>query len=143
MNTLSVTAKLEALPEIMDFVRSFSLSHSANAEQLMAIEMSVEEIVVNVMHYAYPKDNPGDIIVSCSINAEKHLKIQISDSGRAYNPLSRPEPDITAELDDRGIGGLGIYLTKQMMDEVSYCYEEGENILRLTKKLNNYDQSRK
>jgi len=135
MDTLSITATLDKLPEIMEFVRNFSLSHSATAEQLMAIELAVEEIVVNIINYAYPENNPGSIELSCQINTNNQLIIQITDGGEKYNPLSRGEPNINASVEERGVGGLGVFLTKQMMDDVIYKYENAKNILTLTKNL--------
>jgi len=139
MDTLSVNATLDNLPEIMDFVRDFSLSHSANSEQLMAIELAVEETAVNVINYAYPAEQSGKIQISCNINKQQELVVIITDDGLAYNPLTRAEPDINASIDDRGIGGLGVFLTKQMMDDVIYERKEDNNILTLIKSLNKND----
>jgi len=101
----------------------------------MAIELAVEETVVNIINYAYPPDSPGNIQLSCQFSHKHELILTIVDSGVAYNPLSREDPDTEAGIDERGIGGLGVFLTIQMMDDVCYKNENGKNILTLVKKL--------
>jgi len=136
MNSISVWASLEHLSELIEHVTRICLEHSATPEQIMSIELAVEEVVVNVISYAYTENSQGKIKLSCYVNNEQ-LIISISDWGIPYNPLLKEAPDVDALLDDRPVGGLGIFLTKQVMDKVEYEYHDAQNILTLTKNLKN------
>ena len=137
MHTLTTTATLDFLPEIMAFIKKTSLHYKANEEQLMAIELAVEEAVVNIISYAYPENSLGSVNLSCELINQSDLIITIYDTGKAYNPLAKKDPNINADIEHRGIGGLGVFLTKEMMDDVSYQYTKGKNILTLKKILSN------
>jgi len=139
MNTLSVKASLEHLSELIEHVSKLSHEHIASAEQRMSIEIAVEEAVVNVIHYAYPEGVQGDIKLSCHV--ENHqLIITISDQGVPYNPLLREEPELSEDIDDRPIGGLGIFFINQIMDDVRYKFADGYNILTLIKNFDTLDE---
>lgn len=97
------------------------------------IHLVVEEIVVNIVDYAYPEGN-GYLEV-CINNDSKELTIEFRDHGIPFNPLEQSMPDLDIPLEERSIGGLGIFLTKEMMDNVEYRYEQGENILIIKKNL--------
>ena len=102
---------------------------------LMQTQLAVEEIFVNIAHYAY-KDKTGEVNVLCELDKEKNLfTIIFEDTGIPFDPLKREDPDVTATAEERNIGGLGIFLTKKLMDEVSYENKDGKNILTLMKKL--------
>ena len=91
----------------------------------MQIDLAVEEIFVNIANYAYRpvRENPLEVTLT------------FLDSGAPYDPLAKEDPDITLDVKDRQIGGLGIFLVKQTMDDVKYEYKNGRNILTLTKNL--------
>lgn len=97
------------------------------------IHLVVEEIVVNIVDYAYPEGN-GYLEV-CINNDSKELTIEFRDHGIPFNPLEQSMPDLDIPLEERSIGGLGIFLTKEMMDNVEYRYEQGENILIIKKNM--------
>lgn len=97
------------------------------------IHLVVEEIVVNIVDYAYPEGN-GYLVV-CINSDGKELTIEFRDHGIPFNPLEQSKPDLDIPLEERSIGGLGIFLTKEMMDNVEYRYEQGENILIIKKNL--------
>ncbi|MEE1137896.1 MAG: ATP-binding protein [Acutalibacteraceae bacterium] len=129
------TAKKETLPEVMGFTGECLESFECPMKSSMAICVAVEEIFVNIASYAYP-DGDGNAILSFGFDEnERLMTLVIKDSGVPFNPLERAEPDITLSADDREIGGLGIFITKKTMDAVSYAYENGENILTMTKKI--------
>lgn len=94
------------------------------------IRLCVEEVEENILDYS----GSTWVDVSVDSNTDK-LKIVFQDGGVEFDPLSNPEPDINASLEDRQIGGLGIFLCKQMMDGIEYFYEEGKNVLTMIKKL--------
>jgi anti-sigma regulatory factor (Ser/Thr protein kinase) len=111
-----------------------SVSHCARGQdfdqkKIQKIELAVEEALVNIFNYAYP-DGPGEVEVNCRADHD-HFLIEIVDSGIPFDMTSLPDPDLAANVDDREIGGLGIFLIKKMADEVKYGREAGRNILSL------------
>ena len=135
MNEKVFTAKKETLPEVMAFTEECLESFECPMKSSMAICVAVEEIFVNIASYAYP-DGDGNAILSFGFDEnERLMTLVIKDNGVPFNPLERAEPDITLSADEREIGGLGIFITKKTMDTVSYAYENGENILTMTKKI--------
>ena len=101
----------------------------------MQIDVAVEEIFVNIASYAYaPLTGIAKVRVEISDDPATAV-ITFIDRGTPYDPLAKKDPDIHASADERSIGGLGIFMTKKMMDEVKYEYRDGENILVLKKKL--------
>jgi serine/threonine-protein kinase RsbW len=131
--TLVLSATLENLEFFLAHVRSSAAAWGMEAELLYPIELSLEEVLVNVISYAYPKEEKGNIDVNCSWDSQQGLTIQVVDYGAAFDPLEKPDPDTNLSLDERGIGGLGIFLTKKMMDTVTYERSRGKNILTMTK----------
>jgi len=97
------------------------------------IRLSVEEAVENVVRYAY-QGGIGWLEAGTELSNDE-LTIVLRDAGTPFNPLEREDPDVTAAAEDRDIGGLGIFLCKQMMDSIEYRYEEGCNILTMKKRL--------
>ena len=99
------------------------------------IRLSVEEAVENVVRYAY-EGGIGWLEAGTSLDKDTLiLTIELRDAGVPFNPLDREDPDITLSAEEREIGGLGIFLCKQMMDSLNYRYEDGNNILTMTKKI--------
>lgn len=94
----------------------------------------IEEIAVNVVNYAYPEGVEGFLDIDITATDDL-VTITFSDGGIPFNPLAKEDPDTTLSLEKRPIGGLGILLVKKMMDDVAYRYEDGRNILTLTKRL--------
>ena len=132
-NTLTVDATTENLQQVMDFVDGVLEENGCSVKMQMQIDLSVEEIYVNIANYAY-----GDGVGKAEISADcsdGEITITFKDSGVPYNPLEKEDPDITLSADEREVGGLGIFLTKKNMDSVSYEYKDGYNILTMTKKI--------
>ena len=101
---------------------------------VMKINLAVEEAVVNVMNYAYPKGETGEVRIEANAG-ETELQFTITDSGLPFDPTSVSEVDITSSLDERPVGGLGIHMIKQIMDSVTYERIDGNNVLKLIKKI--------
>lgn len=99
------------------------------------VHLVCEEIVINVVDYAYPDNDNGYLNIEVAKN-ETELVIQFRDGGIPFNPLQRKQPDISLPLEERQIGGLGIFLVQQMMDMVSYEYSNNENVLTIKKNIN-------
>ena len=101
-----------------------------------ALRLVCEELVVNVVDYAYPEETEGYLDIE--IEREKDsIVIRFKDGGTPFNPLAREMPDITLPLEERRIGGLGIFLTVKKMDDVSYDYVNNENVLTIKKTISN------
>ena len=98
------------------------------------IHLVTEELVVNVASYAYP-DGADDYLDVEIIRDEGHITLRFRDGGVPFNPLEREAPDTSLPIEERPIGGLGIYLVRQFMDTVEYEYTNGENILTVMKKV--------
>lgn len=97
------------------------------------IQLSIEEVVDNVVHYAY-EGGIGWLEVSTRLDSNSLiLTVELRDAGVPFNPLEQSEPDITLSAENREIGGLGIFLCKKLMDSISYRYENGNNVLTMTK----------
>lgn len=99
-----------------------------------ALHLVVEEIVVNIVSYAYPKGVAGDAGVDVT-NDGGNITISFIDHGTPFNPLENEDPDVTLGIAERPIGGLGIFLVKKTMDSVEYRHEDGCNILTVSKKV--------
>lgn len=124
------------LDKVLAFVTENLENLECSPKAMMQIEISLEEIFVNVAHYAY-KDTPekkGKVRIGCSME-EGIVKITVCDSGIPYNPLEKKDPDITLSAEERPIGGLGIFMVKKYMDEIRYEHVDGENRLVLIKKI--------
>ena len=129
------SARKDALPEVMAFTEECLESFGCEMKSQMAICVAVEEIFVNIASYAYG-EGTGEACLSFGFDeAERLMTLEVKDQGVPFNPLEKAEPDITLSAADREIGGLGIFITKKTMDTVSYRFENGKNILTMTKKI--------
>ena len=134
MAEITVPAKVSELDRVIDFVNSRLEELNCNEFERATIDIAVEEIFVNIAHYAYEYDKEGEAVVRATVQKDPaKIILQFIDSGTKYNPLEREDPDVELELDDRQIGGLGIFLVKESMDNVYYEYSDGRNILTIEK----------
>ncbi|MGN0114587.1 MAG: SpoIIE family protein phosphatase [Acutalibacteraceae bacterium] len=128
-------ADVSALSDVLAFIEQQLEKANCPMKTVTQICVAIEEVFVNVAHYAY-KDGKGDAKIAFGFDeSSRTATFVLSDSGVPFNPLQKPDPDITLSANEREIGGLGIFITKKTMDDVSYRYENGENILTMTKKL--------
>ena len=128
-------AEKDALPEVMSFTEECLEGFDCTMKNSMAICVAVEEIFVNIASYAYG-DGTGNATLSFVFDEnERIMTLVIKDEGIPFNPLERDEPDISLSAAEREIGGLGIFITKKTMDTISYSFEDGKNILTMTKKI--------
>ncbi|MBF0563758.1 MAG: ATP-binding protein [Nitrospirae bacterium] len=130
-----VPANLENLNDLMEFIASYALAMGFERDRIGEIEIAAEEALVNIFNYAYQnKDGAtetGDVEVACGKDGES-LIVSITDEGLPFNILAKADPDISSTLEERSIGGLGIYMIKQFMNGVRYNRENGKNVLTLT-----------
>ena len=96
------------------------------------IRLALEEAVVNVINYAYPVGEKGDILINADTDGHE-VRFTITDSGYPFDPTTVLEPDTTLDAQNRPIGGLGILLSRKLMDSISYVRKDGKNVLSLTK----------
>ena len=135
MITKTFPAKTDALSDVLGFVDEMLESYGCPMKIQTAICVAIEEVFVNVARYAYA-DGDGEASLCIGFNEEtKEITFRLSDKGVPFDPLQKPDPDITLSAEEREIGGLGIFITKKTMDRVTYAYENGENILTMMKKI--------
>lgn len=133
MKSITAEAKIENVALVTDFVNGILEENGCSVKVQMEIDIAIDEIFGNIAYYAYAPGS-GEATVQVEIEeSPKRLELIFIDRGIPYNPLENKDPDITLDIEERKIGGLGIYLVKEMMDEVSYEYADGQNILKLRK----------
>lgn len=134
MPKINLPAKIENMERLIDFILENIKKYNSDKKFLYQMQLASEEIIVNVINYAYP-DKEGDIIIEMEINEQnKEITIKIIDWGLHFDPLQKEDPDINVEIENRNIGGLGVYMVKNIMDELKYERIEGKNILLMKKK---------
>lgn len=135
MKEITVSATLENLAPVQAFVEGELENCGCPMRDIMQISVAVEEIYVNIARYAY-HPAVGEATVRCAVDGGPlRVTIQFLDSGRPFDPLARPETDVSLSAEEREIGGLGILMVKKSMDDVQYQYKDGCNILTLKKHL--------
>jgi anti-sigma regulatory factor (Ser/Thr protein kinase) len=132
--SLTLPNEVEQLSQLAPFVWSFAEEAHLGEQSTMQLDLALDEAVTNVVLYAYPKGVKGDVTVDAKREGDT-LEVVLTDSGTPFDPTIQDEPDVTLSADERPIGGLGIFLIRQMMDEISYHRENGKNILVLRKSL--------
>ena len=135
MKELTVEAKIENIEAVTDFVNDQLEALDCPMKAQMQIDIAIDELFGNIAHYAY---NPeiGKATVRVEV-IEDPLAVTITfiDNGVPYDPLAKADPDTTLSAEEREIGGLGIYMVKKSMDDITYEYKDGQNILTIKKKI--------
>ena len=134
MYTLRLPAKLESLETFRSFVLQTIKDWNITQEIVPKIELVLEEVLTNIINYAYPTGE-GAVEVKCTLLNKDKFCFVIQDWGNPFNPLTKNSPDLSTDLFERRIGGLGIFLVRKMVDELDYQHEEGKNILKLCMKI--------
>jgi len=134
MDSLRLPAKLESLETFRSFVLQTIKGWNITQEIVPKIELVLEEVLINIINYAYPTEK-GDMEVKCTLLNKDKLCFVIQDCGKPFNPLTKDSPDLRTDLSKRKIGGLGIFLVRKMVDELDYQRKEGKNILKLCLKI--------
>ena len=131
MQEKTIPAQINQLETLIDFINE--CMDKAGVDDMFRVKpvIALEEIFVNIANYAYP-DNNGEVTINFKAQPDK-LIFEFTDSGIPYDPLDKPDPDITLSASERAIGGLGIFMVKKIMDEVIYKHQNGQNILTLIK----------
>ncbi len=135
MREMTVDATVENIPAVTDFVNRKLEELQCPPKSQMQIDIAIDELFGNISNYAYKPDiGPATV----RVEVEKHpvaVTITFIDGGRQFDPLSTDEPDVTLPASERRIGGLGLYLVRKTMDEITYEYRNGKNILKIRKNI--------
>ncbi len=135
MKELVVKSLTDNLESVLGFVDSELEDCGCSPKTMIQIDIAVEELFVNIAHYAYGSDTgPATIRVERSEDP-RAVTITFIDCGMPYDPLAKPDPDTTLSVEEREIGGLGIFMVKKSMDDMTYEYRDGKNILTIKKNL--------
>ena len=134
-NELTIEATVENLPQVMGFLERHLEEADCPLKAQMQLTVAAEEIFVNIAHYAYAPGS-GEATVRVEIAEEPATaSVTFIDRGIPFDPLAKPDPDVSLSAEERSIGGLGIYMVKKSMDDVRYAYRDGQNVLTLVKGL--------
>lgn len=131
---LTLPNDVEAIPQLNEYIDTVAEELGFDMSLTMSLNLALEEAVVNVMSYAYPTGTVGEVVIDVMANDE-WLTFVISDAGVPFDPTTKAEADTTLGVEERPIGGLGIFLVRQLMDSIDYERCDGRNILTLRKRL--------
>ena len=135
MTELTIAATVENIETVTDFVNEQLEALDCSMKVQMQIDIAIDELFGNIAHYAYNPD-VGEATVRIEV-IEDPMAVVITfiDKGVPYDPLAKADPDITLSADEREIGGLGIFMVKKSMDDITYEYKDGQNILKIRKNI--------
>ena len=135
MKELTIAATVENIETVTDFVNEQLEALDCPMRAQMQIDIAIDELFGNIVHYAY-KPGIGQATVQVDVEEEPlSVVITFIDNGVPYDPLAKADPDTTLSVEERDIGGLGIYMVKKSMDEIAYEYKDGQNILKIKKNI--------
>ena len=135
MKQMTLPARRRNIPLIIDFVNRELESLGCSRKTEAQIDIAIDELYSNIANYGYEEDD-GEVTVTLDTDTvPRTVTISFTDEGKPFNPLERADPDVTLSAKERKIGGLGIYMVKKSMDDVSYEYKAGKNILTIRKTL--------
>jgi len=134
MRTLKFPARFDYLDDIREFVGEVARQGGFSAKEIYSIQLAADEAASNIIEHAYEGIPAGELEISCGIKGNS-LVITLHDDGKAFDPSKVKQPNLNADLSDRQIGGLGVYLMRKLMDDVRYKSKRGEgNLLTMTKR---------
>ena len=125
---------IETIPQLNEFIDSVAEEMGLEMSLTMSLNLAIEEAVVNVMEYAYPEGQQGDVEIEVTAD-QQWMTFVITDTGIAFDPTKKEDADTTLSAEERPIGGLGIFMVRQLMDVIDYKREDNKNVLTLQKKL--------
>jgi serine/threonine-protein kinase RsbW len=129
---LILKAEITEIPRVSAALENVMHVHSFSKDEILDTQLAVEEGITNIIMHGY-KGHAGEIRITCQAT-RGIIEIQIEDTAPRFNPLSVPDPDFTTDVQDRCMGGLGIFLIRRVMDDVIYRNDQGKNILILIKR---------
>ena len=129
-------AKIDNVEAVTNFVGKYLSEANCSVKAETQINVAIDELFSNICYYAYKDGQEGNVRISVTFDPNKeNVTIAFEDRGVPYNPLEKEDPDIDSSLEERKIGGLGIFIVKQTMDDVVYENDGGHNILKITKNI--------
>lgn len=132
---ICIDATIDNLSTVMNFISGTLHDYKCPLSLRKQIQLAVEEIYVNVANYAYAPGT-GKVSISCEITNNPHIAtITFTDEGKPYNPFAKNDPNVDEQVSERRIGGLGVFVVKKIMDNIAYSYQDGKNILTISKRL--------
>ena len=135
MRELTVDATIENIEKVTDFVNEELEKLDCSPKAQIQIDVAIDELFGNIAHYAY-NPNVGTATIRMEVVQDPMaVVLTFIDHGIPYDPLAKEDPDIKLSAEERKIGGLGIYMVKKSMDEITYEYKDGQNILRIKKNI--------
>jgi anti-sigma regulatory factor (Ser/Thr protein kinase) len=136
IHRITRAAYAESLKDFRDFIKEHCGAHPrVDSQTLYDIQLAVDEACTNIITHGYANMDPGSIILNLEIETEK-LRVYITDFGHSFEPDNTPIPDVTAPLEERPLGGFGIFFIRQLMDHMEYQVTEDGNTMVLTKLFN-------
>lgn len=127
--SVRLPADVHSLGEARSFLRTAAVQAGIDEARLLELDLVIEELLVNIARYAYGQDGSGDFEIACAPAAPGRLEVEISDEGAAFDPVAVPAPDLDADLAQRSVGGLGIFLVKSLVHSLTYRRHEGRSII--------------
>ena len=135
MKELTLEATLENIPQVTAWIDEALEALDCSMKAQMQIDVAIDELFGNIAHYAYP-NGTGSATVRFDFDAStRTASIAFMDSGTPFDPLQKADPDVTLSVEEREVGGLGIFLVKKTMDNLTYRFENGMNILTIYKHI--------
>lgn len=131
---IKIANNVDEIPRLANFVEELGAELDLSPAMVMNINLALEEAVVNIILYAYPQDQLHEIRLKVTASGEQ-LIFLLTDSGMSFDPTQVPEADVTLPLEERPIGGLGVFLIRKIMNEVTYERIGGENKLTMKKNI--------
>lgn len=132
---ICIPNEIPALKIVEVRLRAFAEEEGISNDDLRALLVVVDELAANAITYGFEEEESGQHQIRFELEAEDDLlTLEMADDGRPFDPLALPPPDIDAPLEGRVLGGLGIHIVRQLMDSVDYQYEDGWNVLRMTRR---------
>lgn len=131
LSWLRLPATQDSLQRFRQFVLQEAGKTSLSQEKIGRVDLVLEEVVQNILSYAYSSASQGSIEIGCGATSDNIFFMKIQDQGRPFNPLMQRTPDLKGDIANRQEGGLGIFLTQQMSDRISYQWQDGKNVLEI------------
>ena len=133
-DSITLSSDIKEIPKLTEWIAKVTEKTDLPASDVQQVRLAIEEAVVNIMEYAFPANNKGEINLTANVFTDQ-LRLRITDDGTAFDPTTHNNADVTLSAEERPIGGLGIYLVRQYMDAINYERDQNKNVLTLFKKI--------
>ncbi len=131
---IRLKSQIAELTRLAEEITRLGTEHQLPEAVIFHLNLALEEVVSNIIRHGYGERGDGEVSLAIHL-APEAIGVTVEDDGVPFNPLQVPEPDLKAPLEEREVGGLGVYLVRQLMDELDYRAEKGRNVLRMTKRI--------